>query len=587
LLPVGSYTYMGWFGNGLWRLNNNTLQASPVRHFANDDGVAIMFKCGQNLVVQTLNNTCYITDVDLRVKSAMQLQKNFSLTVVKDKIYAVGQSGLVNLLDDNLKTARQNLFPEITSRITEITTYRDNYLISTFGQGLFLYNGLGKLVRRLHKKNGLTTNIITSLLVEGDKLYIGSNLGLIEVGLPELQSVKTFKESEGMFNWECRTNGLKKLPNGAIFIATTNGPYVYHPSRDPAREYASGVLSLADIRYGENGEKGAAFSPYDRQIVLPDAIAYNEKNLTVTLKGISQRAPNDIMDHYQLGGYDSMWVTTADPVIAFTALPPGTYKLKAYLSVGTQHSKPLTMAFSIAKPLSGELWFQLLLVLCLSGVCWALLTMGNRIYQKYIQTKMVVKLEADAALKRQLTAQTIGFAQQQYKELNEALRRNNGHGNDRLEHLTPVFLKDVGNRIDLLWKKDTLTLGEFHRYFDELLVAYGTGATLYHKLTMEQRMMPLPAVFPLLQIFSLYLFVCLNENGTGVFSLDSEAKSSGGLLLRIYNLTHEAGHGKASSYHLLKETISRQRHPDVTMDVIENLEFGNMVVAEINLHNQN
>lgn len=585
MLTVGNDTYVGWFGPGLWRLNNSTHALSRVAGFAGNEAVAMLQKAGPNLVVQTLDNTCYVTDQTFRVKTTKRLPENFYLTVVKDRIYAVSPFGEVDALDETLNAVRKNLFPEITSRITEITTYRDNFLIGTFGQGIFLYNAWGKLLRRLDKKSGLNTNIVTSLLVDGNQLYIGSNLGLIKTDLPELCCVKVFKESEGMFNWECRPDGLRKLPGGGIFISTTNGPYLYHPAQDPSQQYASGVLSVADIRYGQNGDKAFSFLPFDRQIKLPDAIDYKDNRVTIALKGVSQRSPDDVQYHYQLSGFDSMWVTTADPLLVFDALPPGAYKLKAYLTVGGFQGRPLSVAFSVARPLSGRLWFQVMLVLVLSGICWVLLTVGNRIYQKYVQTKMVTKLEADVARKQQLTAQAIGFARQQYKEFGETLRQANGQGG--LAHLTPVFLSDVGRRIELLWEREKLTLDEFHRYFDELLTAYGTGARLYHKQSAGELEMPVPAAFQLLQFFSLYLFVGLYQSGTAVFSLDSENKSNGQLLLRIYNLTHEAANGKPGAYHLLKEAVLHQRTAGLTVDVIENLEFGNMIVAELNLYNEN
>lgn len=343
-------------------------------------------------MVQTLDNTCYLTDYGLRIKKTIRLDDNRYVVVVKEKIYQVNSVGQVDLLDDELKPVRKNIFPEITSRITQIIGYRDQFLIGTFGQGLFVYNAWGKLLRRLDKKNGLQTNIVTSLLVDGNQLYIGSNLGLMKAGLPELRNTKMFTENEGMFNWECRTDGLLKLSNGGILISTTNGPYLYHPAKDPAQQTASAVLTVADIRYGENGDGQPAFSPYNRQIHLSKTIDYKNRNITITLSGVSQRNPDGIQYHYQLGGYDSMWVTTADPVLVFNDLSPGDYRLRAYLSVGSFQSKPMLLTFSIGKPLSGQLWFQLLLVLFLSLLCWVLLTIGNRIYQKYIQTRMVGKL---------------------------------------------------------------------------------------------------------------------------------------------------------------------------------------------------
>jgi ligand-binding sensor domain-containing protein len=583
LLPVGDHTYIGWFGRGLWKMNNRTFNLSLVPGFAKDEAVNKLFKVAGHLLVTTLDYSCYLTDYDLNIKASTKLPEDYTITILKEKIYRVSPFGEVDILDNKLKVVKKNIFPEISSRITEITCYRDNFLVGTFGQGLFVYNQRGKLVKRIDKKGGLNTNIITSLLVDGVYLFIGSNLGLIRADLPDLSNIKVFKESEGMFNWECRQDGLKKLPNGAIMIATTNGPYIYHPNKDMGGQYTAGVLTVADFRVGENPPKHYTFSSVSQNIQLPEPIEYNDNQVIITLNGVSQRNPDGIIYHYQLQGYDSMWVSTANPVIKINSLEPGDYKLRAYISIENFNSKQVSVKFSVAKPLSGKLWFQALLILFLSVLCWLLLTIGNRIYQKYIQSKMISKLEANIALKQQLTAQSISFTQQNYKELSDALKTTAQE--KQLNYLTPLFLKDISNRIELLWKKDTISIGEFHRYFDELLPVSASGAKLYHKLSVESTEIPMPAAFHLLQLFSLYLFIGLHQNSAAVFSLDSEIKSNGNLLLRFYTVTHEAASTKSFTYYFLKEAIERQRHNGVTIDVIENLEFGNTLLAELNLHN--
>lgn len=584
MLTVNEYTFLGWFGKGLWRMNNKTFKMDLVPKFAREEAVSQIFKVAGHLLVKTLYNSCYLTDYDFNIKASIKLPEDYMIAVLKDKIYGLSSSGQADVLDNNLQVVRKNIFPEISSRITELTCYRENFLVGTFGQGLFVYDQWGKLLQRIDKKTGLNTNIITSLLVDGTHLFIGSNLGLIRAELPDLHAIKIFKESEGMFNWECRENGLKKLLNGAIMIATTNGPYIYYPNKDFAAQYASGVLTMMDFNYGKNLEKQANFSGLNSTIYLPQIIEYQDNQVAITLKGISQRNPDGIIYHYQLQGYDSMWISTANPVITFSSLEPGDYKLRAYISNGNFISKPVNVKFSIATPLSGRLWFQVLLILFLSALCWLLLTIGNRIYQKYIQSRMVSKLELEIEQKQQLTARSISFAQRNYKELSNTLKLTSKEKN--LDYLTPVFLKDVSNRIELLWKKDKILLGEFHQYFDDLLSEYSSGAKLYHKLSAEELGIPMPAAFQLLQIFSLYLFISLHQNSAAVFSLDSENKSNGHVLLRFYTVTNVASVNKISTYDFLKEAIDGQRQNGIAVDIIENLEFGNMVIAELNVHNE-
>ncbi|HUC82085.1 MAG TPA: two-component regulator propeller domain-containing protein [Flavisolibacter sp.] len=584
LLSFNGRTYISWFGNGVWEMNNQTFAMRMLPAFSKE-AVGQLCKIAGGFLVTTLRGMCYVTDENFAIKRSVQLPDSYTITVLKDKIYQVSPFGQVNQLDDQLRVTRQNLFPEISSRVTQLTCYRDQFLVGTFGQGLFLYDAGGKLLRRLDKKSGLNTNIVTSLLVDGPRLFIGSNLGMIRADLPDFKNIKTFQESEGMFNWECRNEGLQKLSNGAILIATTNGPYVYYPAEDQATQHTSAVLSVACFNYGDDVKNRLHFSALQNKISLSEPIAFHHNQVAITLKGVSQRNPGGIVYHYQLEGKDSAWSNTRNPVIKFNNLLPGNYQFKAFARVGDYTSPPITLNFTIKKPLSGELWFQVLLIVFLSVMCFLLLMVGNRIYQKYIQARMMNKLETEVSAKQRLTTASLSFAQQHYKGLTDVLPAASKE--KQMEELMPVFLKDVAKRIEWLWKKDMITTQEFHQYFDELLAEYKPGSKVYHTVAAEESLLPMKAAFPLLQVFSLYLFVGLYENGVAVFSLNSENKSNGQLLLRFYKMNRDHAAARLSNYHFLKDAIEQQRSANVTIDIIENLEYGNLLIAELNLKNEN
>ena len=84
LFTIGNYTYIGWFGSGIWRLNNTTLESKLVQNFGMEEAIAMMDKAGDNLVIQTLDNTCYITDFDFNVKKSRRFRENAYVSVVKE-----------------------------------------------------------------------------------------------------------------------------------------------------------------------------------------------------------------------------------------------------------------------------------------------------------------------------------------------------------------------------------------------------------------------------------------------------------------------------------------------------------------------
>lgn len=577
LQQVGDKTFFGWFGKGLWQMDNRTQRISRVASFAEDEAVSGIQKFGDNLLVETLGHRAYLTDLQFRIKATTRLPDDCTLSVLGNAICRKSESGSVDMLDTALRIAKADMFPQINSRVTGLTRFGNSTLIGTFGQGLFVYNDQGELVKHMDKTSGLFTNIVTALLVDGNRLFVGSNIGLIAGDLPALQQVKLFKESEGMFTWECRANGLAKLPDGGLLIATTNGPFIYYADKD--RPVVSGVLSISEIRYGK---QCYSFSPVVAGHSLPNPIAYRDNDITIGLTAVSQRNPDDVVYHYRLQGQDSAWTTTTDPVAVFNRLAPGSYCFNAYISVGDFRSKPLSVQFAVAKPISGELWFQALLVLALAVVCWALLTVGNRIYQRYIRSRMMSRFEQDVAGKERLTTASVLQAGHQWDGLQKFLETK-GIADGRT---AAVLLQDVGQRIQLLWQREEASVADIHRHFDSLIIGYGKDAKIYHKEAVGEVKLPVPAVFHLLQLFSLYLVATLCQDPAAVFSLDSEAKAAGRVLFRFYTLQAASQPDKQCIFQFLKEAIEKQKPEGVAVDVIENLEHGNTLVAEITLQNR-
>ncbi|RYZ25327.1 MAG: hypothetical protein EOO10_18565, partial [Chitinophagaceae bacterium] len=123
MLQLNGFTYIGWFGKGLWKLDNRSLNVSLVQNFGKDEAIAMIKKVKGQLLIETLDNTCYITDLDFNIKQSILLPEGTVVDVVKDKIYQVNPFGQVDILDDQLKITKRNIFPDITSRITEIVCY--------------------------------------------------------------------------------------------------------------------------------------------------------------------------------------------------------------------------------------------------------------------------------------------------------------------------------------------------------------------------------------------------------------------------------------------------------------------------------
>lgn len=173
-------------------------------------------------MIATLNSRCYLMNEAFHVKAAKLTADNCSGITAGDRIYRMKTSGYAELLGSRLEAVQKNMFPQVNSRTMDVACYRNFTLVGTFGQGFFLYNDRGELVTRMDKTTGLCPNGVSSLLVGSNRLFIGSKPGLIKADLPLLQPMKLFKETEGMFTWECRPTGLKKLSDGLVVDVSKN-----------------------------------------------------------------------------------------------------------------------------------------------------------------------------------------------------------------------------------------------------------------------------------------------------------------------------------------------------------------------------
>jgi len=218
------------------------------------------------------------------------------------KIYATNKKdGLLIIEGDHVSAS---LFPVVNGQTEILSKFiiHNNTLIAKSPKGLFQFDLSGKLLNALSISQGLSSNRIIDLALEGDQLWVSHTNGVQQINLNTLQQKSTKPE--------IRLTGI--LVNDNTPDSTTNGE----------------------------------FKTYQRKIefVIASPTLRNRENIRY---------------HHKLEGNDSRWTINdyESNKITYNALAPGSYTFFVKAEKQGVFSEAIAYPFSIAAPFYAHWWF--------------------------------------------------------------------------------------------------------------------------------------------------------------------------------------------------------------------------------------
>ncbi|RLD78387.1 MAG: hypothetical protein DRJ07_13265, partial [Bacteroidetes bacterium] len=215
-----------------------------------------------------------------------------------------------------------------------------NTVIGTKGGGILIIQQ-GSIIQ-ITKRDGLSSNTITSLAVSDKYLWAGTKNGLNRI---HFETKNNFKPQISKFT---KAHGLLTNEIRRIFVAdttlliSTNDGLIYFDVNSLKKD----TLELP-VYYKEvliNSKNVPIKNSYD--------LYYNENNISVKFEGISFRNKNNLLYKYMLKGVDTSWTYTKNRELRFSFLPPGKYDLfiNAMNPDEVWNSKPIKISFNIKTP---------------------------------------------------------------------------------------------------------------------------------------------------------------------------------------------------------------------------------------------
>ena len=226
-------------------------------------------------------------------------------------------------------------------RVLDITKYKGKIIIGTKGGGLLVIHE--DSVSQFTKKNGLSSNTITSMDVSSGFLWVGTKNGLDRISFAFKNKhnnikVSKFTKAHGLLTNEIR---FVKAIDSNLFIGTNDGLIKFN-----IKSIKKDTLEVP-LYY-----KNVVINNQEVPIQKSYELEHTKNNIQINFEGISFKNSNNILYRYKMEGLDNEWNYTKNRELRFSFLPPGNYRLLIsamnHDEVWNEH--PVSMEFIINKP---------------------------------------------------------------------------------------------------------------------------------------------------------------------------------------------------------------------------------------------
>ena len=196
--------------------------------------------------------------------------------------------------------------------------------IGTDGGGVYIYNLKDKQCRHLTTRNGLTSNIVNSIIKDSmGRILLATERGLSFCDPRHADRIIGVNYCYGV-DREYTSRSAVALSNGNIMLGSTTGAIVVNPQHVQEINY-NAKLNITGISCSNSDE---AFTEKIRQMLDERNIelAYSQRTFELLFECINLRNQSDIVYQYKVGSGD--WSNTSDQqYIRFTNMEPGKHPL--------------------------------------------------------------------------------------------------------------------------------------------------------------------------------------------------------------------------------------------------------------------
>lgn len=283
-----------------------------------------------------------------RTTCALEKDSGFYIGTLNGLFYKSYSGRIVNMGE---------IFPALASRIVNLAISDDGVLwITTKGNGIAGFAD-NKVKYHFTEKDGLTSDNCTSLCVDGNIVWLGTEKGLNRIDIFRRNQITRFSMSDGL---PSNTISAIAALGDKVFVGTPKGLTYFEVNK--ISHTSTCDLQLTGIYVANQ------FWCYDSTNF---SLEHQKNDIRFEFSGISFKSAGEMTYKYRLLGLQPEWRTTTEDQLSFPSLSSGEYtlQLKAMNKYGVE-SNTKEVSFVIEKFLWERIWFKIVTALLFAGGVW-------------------------------------------------------------------------------------------------------------------------------------------------------------------------------------------------------------------------
>ncbi len=363
LMEDNDFVWAGTFGNGAFKINKKTLK---IENFSSDRSGNHQLPIDKIYTIEKTNDTIWFGGIGAPIHylTGHNVIGNIPIGQIRlikknndGRLYALGRQGVFVIKNDTaypikeLSTNNQSLNYFTLNCMAMINDHE--FWIGTHGDGLLKYNTKSGKVTTIDMSNGLPSDIVQSIVQDGQNLWLGTTKGLVYIeNLKEGCHIKVYDKDDGLPSATFNLGSATKFNNGNFAFGSTEGAVHFSSQSVNRFKIIPNVVfeSLEILNYDKKDKKNKVdLLPKENEPLKLDC---HQNSIKIKYTGIDYYTPGKVLYQWKMGGISDTWSKpNPESEINFANLPADDYIffVKSMNRDG-EESKPISLSFVITPP---------------------------------------------------------------------------------------------------------------------------------------------------------------------------------------------------------------------------------------------
>ncbi|MDF1865623.1 MAG: ATP-binding protein [Saprospiraceae bacterium] len=246
-----------------------------------------------------------------------------------------------------------------------VVPYRDKVWIGT-RTGLLEFDPKTEQFKRYTTAEGLSNNIIYTIISDGDFLWMGTHYGLCRFNIIN-GDVRNYYEHDGLSHNEFNREAAYKSKDGTLYFGGMNGINAFDPTvLDSVAKLEPSKLAWTHFSKIDRKLNTLQFRPtYQMDPSQPVEIFYGDRSFTFHYALLNYLEPSKNTYYYYLEGFELDWKYAENTAFTnYPILPPGEYvfRVKAKDALGNPGENELAIPVVVYGPWWSTWWAKSLFI---------------------------------------------------------------------------------------------------------------------------------------------------------------------------------------------------------------------------------